>query len=233
VANSTAPVSQVLQSVRSHLNDLQGEKWPDPVLFPFLQTAHREMQLRLVIAGAPVLNTAVDLVQVPAGTVDLSACVQYPTNIIEPIWMKERAIGQQRVDFVDMQQVDFIPDTNQTTELVYWAWVQNTILLLGSVNSVEVQLRYRAGISVPKTVNDQIGIILGENYLEYRIAALALDSVPSQYRQKVTKDMNWTNQANQFLEQIVRGITKEMQALPAKRRAYHRSNSQGRIIRDF
>ena len=50
--------------------------------------------------------------------------------MILPIWMKERQLGQWNQDFVDMVEVDFLPNIDLDVYLHYWCWYQNTILLL-------------------------------------------------------------------------------------------------------
>lgn len=148
----------------------------------------------------------------------------YPLTLVEPIWLKERAVGQRLQDFVDMQEVDFIPDNVQEAELMYWSWIQEKILLLGSTSAREVQIRYRSGLKIPQTVNDTIGVLFGELYMSFRTAALAAGSNPAQAGGGKVGD--WTAQANTHLETIIRMASKEGQNLPVKRKGYHRGSNK-------
>lgn len=216
------PAYKVLDSARTHLNDENGYNWTDARLFPKLVEAHRELQAELLLAGIPVIDAVSTIITVPAAPddntqVDLSTIAGYPTNIIVPIWMKERQVGQQNVDFVDMREVDFLPSITKGAQLQYWCWIGEVILLLGAVNNTQVQLRYRAGIPIPQNVNDSIGFLMGEIFLSYRTAALAAGAIGDKELKAFL-----TAESKSNLDKIVRLNIKQRQNLPAKRRPYHR-----------
>jgi hypothetical protein len=89
-----ALAGQVLDSARVHLNDVGKTIWPDSVLLPFLQEAHRELRVEVVLNGIPVTNEVTGVLSVPAQTTDLSSVVGYPLDMIVPIWLKERQVGE-------------------------------------------------------------------------------------------------------------------------------------------
>jgi hypothetical protein len=224
---------EVLESARTHLNDEQGINWPDVRLLPKLKEAHRELRSELVLVGVPVIENTTTIMTVPAmrvddQNVDLSSLVGYPADMISPEWMKERQIGQTRIDFVDMQPVDFLPDTIKGPELVWWSWQQETITVLGALNNVEVKLRYKRNIPTPVTVNDTIGFIYGELFLSYRTAALANGSTGND-----SKNAFLTEQAKMNLDKVIRMNIKQLQSLPSKRRPYHRGRGRNRVLRAF
>lgn len=214
---SASTVSQVLDAARTHLNDDMRINWPDQFLMPKLQEAHRELQLILVANGIPTVNATATVLTVPALTTDLTTVTGYPTDLIEPIWLKERAANQQMVDFMDMTERDFIPNFQQIPELVFWAWVGEKIILLGATTVREVQLRYRRKLVTPTLTTDTIGILLGELYLSYRTASLAMAS-----SNQPTRAMELKKDAKENVGMIISTAVKEMQNLPAKRRPYHR-----------
>jgi hypothetical protein len=220
-----ATAAQVLDSARAHLDDFQGTLWTDPRLLPMLQEAHRELQAKLLLNGLQIMNEVTPVLTVPALTTNFSLVTGYPTDLVEPIWMKERQVGQLNEDFADMQEVDFIPNVRQSTELVWWCWQEEKIIFLGATNNVEVQLRYRRYLTTPLTVNDTIGVLLGENHLSYRTASLASNSVG-----RPRKDLEGAAQSN--LDIVIRAAVKELQNLPAKRRPYHRGRGRNRVLRD-
>ena len=225
---------QVLTSARTYLNDDDATLWPDARLLPKLQEAHRELALRLLLNGVPVTNALTAVLTVPANTVDgqnvdMSTVSGYPTDIVEPIWLKERTVGQTNQDFVDMTEVDFLPNLQKSTELVWWTWFQEKIFLLGALNDVQVQLRYRRGLTTPITVNDPIGVLYGELFLSRRTAAIAVESTGKD----AARALNLTQEANNHFDTIRRAAIKEMQNLPARQRPYHRGRGRSRVLRDF
>ncbi len=224
---------QVLDSARTYLDDDDRSSWPDQKLLPKLQEAHRELALKLILCGVPVTNELSTVITVPADTVDghnvdLSLVTGYPTDIIEPIWLKERAIGQQNQDFVDMTEVDFLPNLQKSTELIWWCWQQEKVFLLGALNDVQVILRYRRGLPTPVTVNDAIGVLYGELFLSRRVASMAMESIGNSAR---ATSLN--AEAMMHFDTIKRAAVKEMQNLPARKRPYHRGRGRSRVLRDF
>jgi hypothetical protein len=175
-----ALAGQVLDSARVHLNDVGKTIWPDTVLLPFLQEAHRELRVEVVLNGIPVTNEVTGVLSVPAQTTDLSSVVGYPLDMIVPIWLKERQVGDDNSDFVDMTPRDFVPNIDMDIWLVWWCWRREKIFLVGSLNAEEVQLRYRRQLTTPTTVASSVGWLNAENYLSYRTAALACQSIGEQ-----------------------------------------------------
>lgn len=221
-----ALAGQVLDSARSHLNDLGATIWGDPVLIPFLQEAHRELRTVVVLNGIPVINEVTAVLNVPAQTTDLSTVTGYPTDMIVPIWLKERQVGQDNSDFIDMTPRDFVPNINMDIWLFWWCWRDEKIFLVGSLNAEQVQLRYRRQLTTPVVRADSIGWLNAENFLSYRTAALACQSIGEQ-----EKHDNLMKTASVNLDTVVRLNVKQMQGLQARRRPYHRRYSNNTIIR--
>lgn len=246
----------VLESARSHLNDELGLNWPDPKLFPKLQEAHRELQSSLILAGIPTIDNTSRVIVVPAfldqdndlnlstgvdssgdpfimvddgfGNLVLnpSRTINFPTDIVEPIELFERPVGYLRSDFVSMTQVDFLPDFEKSTYLRYWAWNGENILLLGALNDVQVKLHYRRQLQVPVNNSDTIGVTLGESFLSYKTALLALQSADFNTNVKTLSYLE--SQADKFLSKVIRTNVKQMQNNPVKRIPYHRRKASTR-----
>lgn len=221
-----ATAGQAVTSAQAHLNDRAGTIWPFSVLLPFLQEAHRELRAQVILNGIPVIDEVTASITVPIGTTDLTTCVSYPTDMIVPIWMKERPFGETNSDYVDMIKRDFIPNADQTTWLIWWSWRGEKIYLLGSLIAEQVQLRYRRQIPTPVSTGDSLGWLQAENYLSYRTAALACNSIG-----EMEKGSGLTEQANVNLDTIIRLNVKEIQGMPARRRPYHRRYANNTIIR--
>lgn len=230
-------LNDVLGRARSYLNDDDGSNWPDYRLIPKAQQAFEELEAELYLADIPIINSQNVIITVPAYNInaangvplDLSTIPGYPREMILPIWMKERRVGDQWRDFVDMIECDFTPITSTDNYLRYWSWYQNRIYLLGSFNDTQVLLRYQRFLPLPGLNSDSIVVPLGQLYLSFRVAALAAFSQPGQ--KQLGTDLNNTAQVN--LDKIVRMNVKQRQNLPTKRRPYHRGQGRNRVLRDF
>jgi len=212
-----------------------GTRWPDEVLLPKLREAHRELKLSLLLNDIPVINAVSTIITVPPQTIDdnnldLSTVSGYPVNMISPIWLKERALGDTNDAFTDMKEVDFIPNVVLGVSLNYWAWMGQTIMLRGATTTTQVQIRYNQELTPPTLLTDSIGVLLGECFLAYQVAAKAVESVSDPKNLDARVSMFKAN-ASYNLDLILRSAVKELQNLPAKRRAYHRGATQNKIIR--
>lgn len=224
MADATA--GQAVASAQAHLNDVGATIWPYSVLLPFLQEAHRELRARVTLNGIPVIDEVSAVLPVPAGVNDISTILTYPSDIIIPIWMKERQQGQANDDFIDMTPRDFLPNVNPDIWLFWWCWRNEKILTLGSLNNEEVQIRYRRQIPTPNNAGDSLGWLGAENYLSFRTAALACNSIG-----EIIKGQGLTAMADANMDLVIRLNVKQIQSLPARRRPYHRRYSNNSIIR--
>ena len=224
-----------LEMARTHLNDELGSLWPDTKLLPKLRAAYREMMNELELNDIPLFNNVTGVLTVNALTtddanLDMSTVIGYPTNMIEPIWLKERAIGQMNADFVDMTQVDFIPNIAKGNQLIWWSWMNGTIMLLGALVNTQVQLRFRQALTPPNTVNDSLVVTLSESFLGPETAYMAMISTRN-FDQGVAGALKSLAERN--LENIIADAVKSLQNIPAKRRPYHRGRGRSRAVRDF
>ena len=220
---------QVMMSARTHLNDDNAINWPDTSLLPKLQEAFRDLRLELELNGIQVIDEVSADITVNAGVVDLATATGYPTDMITPIWMKEKQVGETDAYLISMTPIDFIPNVEQDTTLNWWSWSMGTIKLLGALNAVVVQLRYRRDLIAPKLNSDNIAVAMGESFLSYRTAAMAFSSVKdftSADRMDARAEMNKSKLIQFF-------VTYEKQMLPAKRQAYHRRNWFKNAIRSI
>lgn len=224
MADATA--GQAVTSALAHLNDMGQSIWNFNVLLPFLQEAHRELRAQVILNGIPVINEETAQLTVPINTTDLSTVSGYPTDMIVPIWMKEKQINDDYEDYVDMSPRDFLPTVDQDVWLYWWCWRRETILLIGSLNEENVLLRYRRQIPTPQASGDSLGWLQAENYLSYRTAALACNSIG-----EIQKGEMLTNQANINLDMVIRLNIKQVQTMPARKRPYHRRYANNTIVR--
>jgi len=220
-----APVTtfQCLESARIHLNDEMGLLWPDNRLLPKFQEAHRELKNELILNGIPVVHeVSSPIITVTAGTTDLTLATNYPSDLLIPIWLKERQVGGQLVDFTDMTQCNFLPDVTPDETLNNWSWIGEKIVTNGALTDREIQIRYDKDLTFPIQVNDTIGVLLGETFLSYRTSALAALSVKD-YDQATALDAI----AKDNLLSIITFNVKGLQNIPGRRRPYHRRYRSG------
>lgn len=223
-----ALASVALQSAREYLNDSAGMFWTDVVLMPKLQDAYRQMSVRLQLAGIPVMKTVSSVLTVPAKTTVLNSVAGFPTDLVEPKWMKERLPGSRNSDFVDMTQCDYIPNWDMTNELIWWCWREQKIFLLGATNDVQVELRYVKGLGYPTAPTDELAFFYAENFLGPKTAALAASATENQ-----TAVQEWTTEADRNFNDLIRMNIRGLQNLPARKRPYHRGRGRTRALRDF
>jgi hypothetical protein len=230
---SILQLGDVYARARSFLNDEEAANWTDYKLSKKLVHAFDELQMELVLAGIPIIQAFTAALTVPAFTTedltfDLSTIINYPTDILLPIWMKERQVGQLASDFVDMVETDFLPNIEKDIYLRYWCWYQNTILVMGALNPVQIQIRYQRFLPIPGVNTDSIVVPLGQVFLAPRIAAMVYDSVGNS-----GKNTSLTTLANSGLDKVVRMSIKTLQDIPAKRRPYHRGYDRNDVLRNF
>lgn len=226
-------LSDVYDQARTLLNDDEATNWPDYRLKRKAIVAFDELEAELIIAGIPIIQSVSAIINVPPiyiddDNLDLSTVLGYPSDMILPIWMKERQVGERNQDLVDMVEVDFIPNIDLDIYLHYWCWQKNVILLRGALNPVQVQLRYQRYLAVPQINTDSLIVPLGQLYLANRVAALAYQSMGNR---QMWQDLSSTASIN--LGRILDMNIKELQDTPAKRRPYHRGYGRNRVLRDF
>lgn len=217
-----ATAGQALLSARSYLNDLQPVAWSDAVLMPMLQEAHRELSVKLIANGVNVIRQQSAVITVPAlapGQPSPIVMPGVPVNLIVPISLYERDPSTNADDFIQMKQVDFVPIINPVSDLIFWAYLNEQIWVVGATSTKEVEIRYRGSLLTPVTVNDSIGIAYGELYLGPRIASIAM---PGRQDFKDTADTN--------LFTIVQYNVTGEQGVPKRKQGYRRAGWRRRFI---
>jgi hypothetical protein len=135
------------------------------------------LRAEVILNGIPVINNVTATLTVPIGTTDLTTVSGYPTDLIVPIWMKEKPVNDDIENYIDMTQRDFLPLLDPDTWIRYWAWIGEKIQVLSCLNAQNVLLYYRRQITTPQTASDSLGWLGAENYLSWRTAAIACASI--------------------------------------------------------
>lgn len=168
---------------RAYLNDLDtplGDVYTDAVLFPFVNSAYRDLQRRLVENGISVMLRETDLT-IPSGTTVLNdgSTPPLPTGFIVPHSLREKPDGGTE-KFQQMQKhVSGLPDMDPDVNLNVWEWRDNAIQFVGATRDVVVKLRYEVQLDDLTQAGPGSNIVLirgAEEALALRIAALAIRS---------------------------------------------------------
>jgi hypothetical protein len=171
-------MSQVLTTARTYLNDDNAIQFPDQVLIPKVQEAHRELQEELWIIGSPIVRNYV----VVAYATPAIALPAMPSDFLCPTALFENAAGTGVANsgWVPMTEAFYIPlGTAQVATLGWWVWQQELITLAGANVNRSVVVQYRRLVPIPVLNTDLIGILFGESYLAARAAAICAGAVGS------------------------------------------------------
>ena len=167
----SVPMSQVLTTTRTYLNDDNAIQFPDPVLIPKVQEAHRELQEELWIVGSPLVRGQALLAYTSPGTTFPSL----PTDFLCPTALFENAAlsAVTAPGWVPMTEAFYIPlGTAIAATLGWWCWQQESIVIAGASASRAVVVQYRRLVTIPVLSTDLIGILFGESYLAAKAAAI-------------------------------------------------------------
>jgi len=163
-----ANLSVALAIARAYLNDDAVSTWNDAALIPKAQEAHRELQEELWISGSPVVRAQTTRATITIGSTSMAS----PADMMNPTSLFEATIGQN--DWVPMTEQFYLPlNITPVTNIVFWAWRGEGILLNPASTGRDVIVQYRRLITIPAAAGDPIGIIFGESYIGARTAGIA------------------------------------------------------------
>ena len=165
--------SVVLATARTFLNDDAATNWTDAALMPKLQQAHKELQIKLRRAAAPLMkNTYVETI-IATNT----GFATPPSDLVAPIQLWEKASGDPVNLYQLMTESDPLPNVIQGIILTWWAWIEEVVTFIGASANRQVKMLYWRSLPLPAQNTDLIGFLNGELYLAPRTAAIAAGSV--------------------------------------------------------
>jgi len=125
-------------------NIIQGDVFTDTVLLPLVNSAYRKVQNRLLQTGSKT-TTGIAELTLTVGQTDINDSgpigSQLPVDFLAPREIRERITGQQFYG-QPMKSVDIIPSGPQQAYNYIWSWTDQSILFPGSLNPMDIQLRY-------------------------------------------------------------------------------------------
>lgn len=171
-------LSQVLTTARTYLNDDNSVMFPDPVLIPKIQEAHRELQTELWVNGSPIVRaqTAAMTIPINANPTNLNtlAPVGFPTDFLLATALFESSAGT----YIPITEVIYFPvGYTALADIRMWSSQEDNVILAPCTASKTVIMQYRRSITIPSIATDAIGILFGEIYLAARGAGIAAGSV--------------------------------------------------------
>ena len=210
-----ATASEALDSARTYLNDVGAQLWSNDALLPYLKEAHRDLQLILWLNSIPVLKERTDLITLSSGDTTLGD--DQPDDLIEPIRLSERAVGEADTEFSTMIPKESLEGYEQTNVLTYWNWQGQVINFVGATTDRVIRLTYWKGLVPPTQSTSELNFILAETFLGPQTAQYAASSVGNTVLANEAIII-----AKARLEAIVRGNVKGGQRLKARRIPYRR-----------
>ena len=166
-------LSVVLGTARTLLNDDAATNWTDAALIPKAQQAHKELQIKLRRAAAPLMkNTYIETIVSP-----LTIFATPPADLIAPIQLWEKGPLDAVTLYQLMTESDPLPNVAVAATMVWWAWVEEVVTFIGASANRTVKMLYWRSLPLPAANTDPIGFLNGELYLAPRTAALAAGSV--------------------------------------------------------
>jgi hypothetical protein len=211
-------VSDALELSRSFFHDNAQLEWTDSVLMPRVRQAHAEIIQKMILNGMQVIKEETTSLTITAGSTSLG--IQQPTDLNEPIDLKEYAMSETSDQAVPMVRRDFIPNWAVGENLRVWAWRENVVNLLPATTDRKVILYYKKGIVAPTQVTDPLSIIGSEIYIGPRVAALS--ALPDKELYAAINSIADTN-----LSMLVRSMVKSNQQ-PVRRRPFSNRFRRGR-----
>lgn len=195
----SVPMSQVLTTARTYLNDDNATQFPDPVLIPKFQEAHRELQTELWSAGSPLVRGVSSPLTVLTGVKLLTATSTppLPADLLCPTMLFESAASAG--PYLPMTEAIYIAlGYTPGATMGVWSWQQEQIVLGGASGTVYIIVQYRRLITIPVLATDFIGVLFGESYLAARTAALAAGTVGNKDALQMMTEL-----ANQNLAKVI------------------------------
>jgi hypothetical protein len=176
----SVPLSQVLASTRTYLNDDNSTSWTDPVLIPKIQEAHRELQSQLWTIGSPILREQSSTLAIPSNATQTNVTALnptgFPTDMLNPTAVWEAASSP--TTWTQMTENFYIPiGYTAAATLVYWSWQEENLIVAPCTAARSIVIQYRRSIPIPAVGTDLIGILFGESYLAPRAAAICAGAV--------------------------------------------------------
>lgn len=221
-----------LALARSCLNDVSGNVFSDSVLLPYMNSAYRQIQRALSVAGGPLFivdNVTFTLAAVVSADPSVQTSLtdagynngstnanppQLPTDLLEPekIWERPTGSTNDFQEMTDLTEGGGLPSLPQGSTLGVWEWRTDGIYFIGALQSVDIRLRYKKLLPDLTQGSDPILIPNAADCLAYNGAAMAATARGSLLADK------WVNAGEVSLENLVAAAVRREQNRVRRRR---------------
>lgn len=214
-----ATSSSVMDLAASYLNDAGLSQYTYVAQLPFFNEAQRRLSQLMEINNVPATNKrSVAITVAPSVlTISFTTVPALPSDLIEIQQISERQNGTA-VDYIPMTRREFLPPfVNQIDQLIWWAWMEQSINFIGAVQTVQLMIDYIANkLPSATTTTAPITLINAESYLSLKTASLCAFFLGENKERSDELDQQAGVQADIFL-----GIsTKGRQAIATRRRPF-------------
>lgn len=173
-------VSDVLDLVASLMNDTAKQQFTYTAMLPYFNIALQDLQLALELNEIGVTELTAAATTVTTGVTKIVASSTtsptYPADLVEIQQLWERLAGSSD-PYVPMFKRDYLPhylDNIPTTDLVYWAWLNQEIQFIGATTPRDVKIDYikQYFANTVSSTTAAVDVINSRTFLMYRTAAL-------------------------------------------------------------
>lgn len=215
---------EIMDSVAALLNDTQKQVYTYANQLPYLKMAMKELRELLELSNIPVTNETSAVLTVPAGTtvVGFVTTPALPSDLVEiqRLWGRQSSSDS----FYPLTKIEFLPHYLEDIDVNYlsvWAWLDNKIHLLASIQENQLKLDYIAQLFNLSTLdqNTAIGVINSDSFLQYKTAGLCAEYVG----ENSTRAQGLYANAIEALDRIIGIGNKSKQAIFTRHRPFRSS----------
>jgi hypothetical protein len=197
------------------LNDAAKVSFTFAVLLPFLQRAHRDLQLKLDARQSSVQKEVTAVFTITAGLTAIPA-LSIPADLLRPIKLQEAAVGTAIGSYTDMHEGVWEANIKPGTTIGIWTWREEAIVFPAATADRSLMLYYVKGLTVPTVVGSQLGFTRAETFLSAKTAHYAAKYILQDEKRAADLDSDAEKALKDYFDAEVRG----QQGLPARRRPY-------------
>lgn len=210
---SAYTVQETLDQARVLLNDTGSQQYTNTMLLPIFQIAFEELIRKVQNNGLGLTFEVVNTISVTAGSVSIDVMTAFP-SLISPIWLKEKNVGAEDIDYQTINKRNFLPNVTPTTSISYWTWQQQLVKICPPTIDRSVQIAYQSDKPV-LVLADPVPINNAKTFLSARTAAIAAFVLSNPSRAEVCAET-----AEERKDEVIRHGVNGKQNLPARRRAF-------------
>lgn len=211
-------VSTCLTRAGAMLNDPGNATYTQTLLLPHIQNAWKRLEMGFMENDLAYTEEMSAKMDIPLNTLvlDDSSAPVIPVDLIHVFNIWEKPDNATVDEYVQMIEVDYLPNRLQDTNLTEWQWREGAIYFVGATVAVDIKISYEKHLIAITAANVNIYMMETELYLAAQTAAFAAlilggNAELSASHQAIADDQ---------YKRIINNRVKAEQNLPVRRRAY-------------